>query len=145
MTHKLSFLLSLALVPGATWTVAALGADPEDALIGYWKLDGDTLDASGLGNHGTAVGNPVFVQGLFEQALYFDGNGDYLVIDSIADDFTNNDLTMSAWIKTEDKGTWQWWFSCNTAPGGNVIILGLINGQITVHQGAVVVTSSFVC
>jgi hypothetical protein len=143
MTHKLS-LFCLALVLGASWTGSALGADPKDALIGYWKLDGDTLDSSGRDNHGTAAGNPIFVQSKFEQAMYFDGNGDYLVIDSVADDFTNNDLTLSAWIKTEDKGTWQWWFSGNTASGGNVIILGLISGNIVVHQGAVVVTSTTV-
>ncbi len=144
MTCSKLSLLCLALVLGTTWTVSALGANPKDALIGYWKLDGDTLDSSGLGNHGTAVGDPVFVQGLFEQAMYFDGAQDYLVIDSVADDFTDDDLTLSAWIKTEDTRTWQWWFSCNTATGGNTIILGLINGQITVHQGAVVVTSTTV-
>ena len=144
MTCNKRLFLCLALVLGTTWAIPASSANPKDALIGYWKLDGDTLDSSGLGNHGTAMGSPVFEQGLFEQAMYFDGTQDYLVIDSVADDFTNNDLTLSAWIKTEDKGGWQWWFSCNTATGGNTIILGLINGQITVHQGAVVVTSTTV-
>ena len=143
MIRKLS-LLCLALVLGAAWTASALAAGPEDTLIGYWPLDGDTLDESGLENHGTTEGNPIFEPGMYEEALYFDGNGDYLVIDSVADDFTNDDLTLSAWIKTADTGTWQWWFSCNTAGGGNVIILGLISGNIVVHQGSVQVTSDTV-
>jgi hypothetical protein len=144
MTKKLSFVMSLAVLLGATLGGSALGADPAASLVGYWKLDGDTLDSSGLENHGTTEGDPVFEAGMFEQAMYFDGNGDYLVLDSVADDFTDDDLTLSAWIKTADTGTWQWWFSCNTAGGGNVIILGLISGNIVVHQGAVQVTSTTV-
>jgi len=145
--QKLTLVIGMALMVGAACTGSALGADPADSLIGHWKLDGDTQDASGRENHGATAGDPVFEAGqssAFKQAMYFDGNGDYLVIDPVADDFTNDDLTLSAWIKTDDMGAWQWWFSNNTAGGGNVIILGLVNGNIVVHQGAVVVTSSTV-
>jgi hypothetical protein len=134
MKKKLILLISIVFVLGLVLTSQTNAADPAAALIGYWELDGDTLDSSGLENHGTAVGNPIFEAGKFKEAMYFDGAGDYLVIDSVADDFTNDDLTLSAWIKTDDTGTWQWWFSCNTAGGGNVIILGLISGEVTVYE-----------
>jgi len=38
--------------------------DPgSDGLVAYYPLDGDTLDASGNGHHGTAVGGPAVVAG----------------------------------------------------------------------------------
>ncbi len=123
MCKKLIFLVSFVFVLSSAWTSQTKAADPAAALIGYWKLDGDTLDSSGLENHGTAVGNTIFEDGNFKQAMYFDGNGDYLVIDSVADDFTNDDLTLSAWLKTAGTGVWQWWFSCwlsfSQAPAGS--------------------------
>jgi hypothetical protein len=103
-------------------------------LIGYWKLDGDALDSSGLGNDGTLMGDPNYVTGKDGQAIQLDGDGDYLVMDPVADDMTSNDATFSAWIKTEDPGTWQWWFSCNTAGRGNVILVGLISGEVTIYE-----------
>lgn len=33
----------------------------EAGLVGYWKFEGDVLDTSPNGNHGTTFGNPVFV------------------------------------------------------------------------------------
>ncbi|MHC4568543.1 MAG: LamG-like jellyroll fold domain-containing protein [Planctomycetota bacterium] len=142
MKKKLILLMSIVFVLGLVLTSQTKAADPAAALIGYWKLDGDTLDSSGLENHGTTQGNPIFEAGKFKEAMYFDGNGDYLRIDSVADDFTNDDLTLSAWIKTADTGSWQWWFSGNTAAGGNVIVVGLVNGAITVHTASLQITST---
>jgi hypothetical protein len=105
-----------------------------DALIGYWTLDGDAQDASGLGNHGTPMGDPAYEMGRIGQAMALDGIDDYLAIDPVADDLTDNDVTFSAWIKTADPGTWQWWFSCNTASKGNVVLLGLISGRVIVYE-----------
>jgi len=137
MIQKLTILTALALLVGASGIGSAQVVDPAASLVGYWKLDGDTLDSSGLENHATAMGNPVFEAGqssVFKEAMYFDGDGDYLVMDSVADDLTDDDVTMSAWVKTDDPGTWQWWFSCNTSAGGNVVLLGLISGQVIVYE-----------
>lgn len=104
------------------------------ALIGYWKFDGDTLDSSGLGNDGIAEGSPDFNDGLFDQAIYLDGIDDYVTLNSVADDITDSNITLSAWIHTTEDDDWTWWFSCNTASLGNVLLLGLIDGEVVVYE-----------
>jgi len=93
-----------------------LGTAPP-SLVGWWKFDGDYLDYSGLGNDGTAGGNPTFVAGkIGSGAINLDGD-DYVVIDGVDDDVTSSNLTLSAWIKTtqtsegvvfgtNDNGSW---------------------------------------
>jgi len=106
-------------------------------LVGWWKLDegsGTTaLDWSGHDNHGSLVDGPKWVDGIFGGALEL-GPANYLEINAVADDLTSNEVTLGAWINTADTGVWVWWFSCNTASGGNVVILGLISGQITLYE-----------
>ena len=48
---RLAVLLLVVLVAGAA------SADITSGLVGYWPLDGDTLDASGRGNDGVLNGN----------------------------------------------------------------------------------------
>jgi hypothetical protein len=106
-------------------------------LVGWWKLDEGSgtaaLDWSGHDNHGSLVDGPKWVEGILGGALEL-GPANYLEINAVADDLTSNEVTLGAWINTADTGTWVWWFSCNTASGGNVVILGLISGQITVYE-----------
>ncbi|UCF14415.1 MAG: LamG domain-containing protein, partial [Phycisphaerales bacterium] len=102
-------------------------------LIGYWKLDGDALDYSGRGNDGIAMGDATYELGKIGQAMKFDGGGDYLVIDPVADDITNNDITLSAWVQTADTGS-IYWFSCNTVSGGNVALLGILGGRFAKYD-----------
>ncbi len=107
-----------------------------DSLIGHWKFDGDTLDSSGLGNDGTANGEPTFVAGkVGSNALELDGL-DYVAIDGVADDITNdnNDITLAGWVKTADTGS-VYWFSCNTGTGGNVALFGIVGGQVAMYDG----------
>ncbi|MHC4372368.1 MAG: hypothetical protein ACYSW8_32600, partial [Planctomycetota bacterium] len=51
MSKKLVLLISFILTLGMT-SVGSAG------LEGYWPLDGDLLDASGNGRHGTWMGDP---------------------------------------------------------------------------------------
>lgn len=96
-----------------------------ERLVGHWSFDGDTLDYSGLDNHGTDVGDPEFVAGLIgSEAVELDGD-DYVTMDGAADDILIDDVTMSAWVKTTD--SYAAWYSCNTANYGNVV-LWVING-----------------
>ncbi|MFC1634275.1 LamG-like jellyroll fold domain-containing protein [Planctomycetota bacterium] len=119
MCKKLILLASFILLLGLVLTRTADGAPPR--LIGWWKFDGDTLDSSGLGNDGTAVGNPTFVPGkVGSGAIDLDGKSDYVVIDAVADDITSNNLTLSAWLKTSSDMNTEW-FSCNTAGRDDVI------------------------
>ncbi len=81
-------------------------------LIGWWKLDeglgNNTVDSSGHGNHGTFVGDPQWVTGLFGAALEFDGMDDLVDCGNSSKlDFGTGDWSVCAWIKTtqSSKGT----------------------------------------
>ena len=119
MSKKLIYLMFVVLVLGMVLTRAADGALPR--LIGWWRFDGDTQDYSGLGNDGTAVGNPTFVPGkVGSGAIDLDGKSDYVVIDAVADDIKGKSITLSAWLKTDSDSNTEW-FSCNTAGRDDVI------------------------
>ena len=111
-------------------------AEPNSAgLIGYWKLDGDALDSSGLGSHGTANGGPTYEVGKVGQAMTFDGVDDYVAIDGVTARITNDDITLAGWVKTASTGS-VYWFSCNGPAGttGNVVLLGILSGQMAVYD-----------
>jgi hypothetical protein len=101
-----------------------------ERLIGYWTYEAkDYIDYSPSGNDGTgASGNarPGFVAGhVGAWALDLDGN-DYVTIDGVAADLMpNNDITMSAWVKTAADGEL---LVCNTGSGDNVILLDIDGG-----------------
>jgi hypothetical protein len=79
-------------------------AEPNTAgLVGHWKLDGDTLDYSGLNNHGTAGGDPTFVVGkVGSGALSFDGIDDSVEVpDGPALDLDST-LTITVWVNVPD-------------------------------------------
>ncbi len=104
-------------------------AAPSSAgLIGHWKFDGDTLDSSGLGNHGTVNGEPTYVAGQTGQAMSFGGPFDYVTMDGVADDITSNDITLATWVNMTADDNWYPIISCNTAGGGNVGWLAVRNG-----------------
>ncbi|MGD8499817.1 MAG: LamG domain-containing protein [Phycisphaerales bacterium] len=131
MCRKLTYL-SLILVLGLVLTSVATAAK-KPHLIGWWKFDGDTLDYSGLDNHGTAFGNPTFVAGTVGSgALDFDGD-DYVTVDGVVDDFTDDDVTMAAWIKTTTTGEGDW-FSMNPV-SGNQYLLCILSGDIRFWEG----------
>lgn len=72
----------------------------EDGLAGYWTLNEADIDAEvvkdSLGEHdGTIQGDPEIVEGIIEDALSFDGDGDYIVIGPVTDGL---DITYSLWI-----------------------------------------------
>jgi len=66
-------------------------------LVAHYKFDGDALDSSGNENHGVEYGGVSYVDGVINQAGYFD-NG-YITV-SNSDDLTFNDeFSISAFIK----------------------------------------------
>jgi hypothetical protein len=70
-----------------TATVPSFGAvDLADGLTGFWKLDesaGSTaFDSSGRNINGALAGNPVWSAGKQNNALWLDGNGDYVDLGS---------------------------------------------------------------
>ena len=76
-------------------------------LVGYWSFDGNANDISGNGNNGIVhnatltfdrCGNP-------NSAYNFNGVGNYIEVQnstSIASIFSNNEISISAWIKIDD-------------------------------------------
>ena len=72
------------------------------SVAGAWLLDRDADDASGMGNHGeidTSNGKPVWVKGMFGQAMQT--NGAFIVIPhSVSFDLDN--ITIAAWINPSE-------------------------------------------
>jgi hypothetical protein len=121
MSKKLIYFVSFVLVLSLVLP-SIVKAD----LIGWWKFNEDFLDSSGLGNDGIPKGDPTFVDGYAGSGLELDGN-DYVVIDVVGDDFTDNNITLSAWVKTNDR--YAKWFSCNAGNRGNQIRLSIFGGK----------------
>jgi len=133
MYRKLFYLVSLTLVLSLGLTSIARSAD----LICWWKLDETSgkiaADSSGKHNDGTLEGNPQWVPGKVDGALNLDGD-DYVVIDAVADDITNNDITISLWVKTTDNDAEV--IACNSATGGNVVRLAIDSGKLAIDESA---------
>ncbi|MCL5280517.1 MAG: LamG domain-containing protein [Planctomycetes bacterium] len=125
-------IIVTALVLGLVGSVGA--ADPDPSLMGYWKLDGDTLDASGHGRAGTLVGNAAFAAGLDGQALTLDGSGDYMRVDSYQGVLGGNPFSIAAWVNTTNTGDRtivNWGSSTN----GQRVDFRLASGRLRVEHG----------
>jgi len=112
MCRKLIYWVSFVLV--FSLSTGVVNAHPKP--VGWWKFDGDALDASGNGLHGTLMGNPapVFAAGMFDQALDTtepDGPG-YVEITGYKGILGPNPFSITAWINTSDvEGTIMGWGS----------------------------------
>ncbi|MFA6260367.1 MAG: LamG domain-containing protein, partial [Bacteroidia bacterium] len=92
----------------------------QTGLIGYWQLDSNFNDLSGLGNNGTSVGSPVIgpdVNGTANRALTFNGTSQYIkvgdILDSVFAKSPKATFSISFWAKTNQLSATQ---------GDNVII-----------------------
>lgn len=94
-------------------------ADPPEpavrgGLIGFWPLDGHTLDVSGNGLHGRAEGGMRFDVGRRDEAAVIDANDDAVrVVDDGNSLLDARTVTMAAWVYP---------YSCRT-PGDRGIIM----------------------
>jgi hypothetical protein len=79
----------------------------ETGLVGHWTLDDNAanttvVDSSSFGNNGTAQQNTSILHatGIIDGALAFNGDNDYIELDSPADleNLPDDDFTISAWI-----------------------------------------------
>ncbi len=82
--------------------------DPGNAnLVASYSFENNAQDGSGNGLDGTIRGNPAFVEGIAGMALSFDGVNDFVDLgDNAAFDFTEQ-ITLSAWVNTNDAGNGQ--------------------------------------
>ena len=77
---------------------------PNQELVGHWKFDGDANDSSGNGKNATIYGSPTWVTGVIDQALKFDGSGDYAVATGV-DANGAGGMTWSVWFNYDANGT----------------------------------------
>jgi hypothetical protein len=124
---------------GDVWSFTTLPDIPitDPSLVGWWKLDEGqgtiALDWSGHGNHATLIDGPLWVDGYIGGALEFTG-ASYATMNPVADDITNNDITLSGWVKTTDSHGL--WLSCNTGGRGNVALWSIDNRKATMYDGS---------
>lgn len=94
MWNKMCYAILLLL----TLSFSGGGARAGDAtLVGWWPLDGDTLDYSGYGNHGTVVGSPTFVAGIIGTGALDFGGADAMEIPHSDSLSITNAITIAAW------------------------------------------------
>ncbi|MFH1717618.1 MAG: LamG domain-containing protein, partial [Planctomycetota bacterium] len=131
MCRRLSILVSLILVLSLFLTCTAK-AD----LIGWYRLDdgsGTTaVDSSSYGNDGTLQGTTKWVAGYYGGAIELNGSGDWVEINGIADDLTDNDFSVSAWIKTTMTGDGNV-IGSNDSGSGHDFIFGVDGGNLLVE------------
>ena len=103
-------------IMGMTWGGDGTANPPEANAL--YAFDGDALDGSGKGKHGTANALTYVSGKVGAQAAQFNGTSSYVSIPrSVTDDFT-----VAMWVKTTDNGGWSggaWW-------GGK----GLVDGEV---------------
>lgn len=87
----------------STMAVLSVFAGPiTENLVVHLKLDGNLTDASGRGNHGSAVGAPTFEAGkVGAQAMHLVSDADYVSLGTPADlNFgTDTDFSIAFWTK----------------------------------------------
>jgi hypothetical protein len=97
---------------------APVPADPgTNGLAAYYAFNGDVKDLSGHGLNGTAVGDPIYVDGMAGSgmALQFEGIDDYvdLPIGTLISGLTS--ATFTTWVNTSEAGgAWQRVFDFGT-------------------------------
>ena len=76
-----------------------------DRVVGFWPMEGDALDHSPSGFHGTNMGGVEYSterKRLGSQAALFDGENDYLDFgDNL--DLLHDDFTISTWIRVDSR------------------------------------------
>ena len=83
--------------------------------VGIWDFNeqsGNTVyDSSGYGNNGTIYGSASRTDetpnNVLGRALSFDGNNDYVDCGNDPSLNITGDITISAWVKAESKGSWE--------------------------------------
>jgi len=107
MGKRRAATVMMVLVAGLVAPIVASGADA--GLVGWWKLDGDGLDASGNGRNGTPMGHAHFEPGHTGQALSFDGDGDYFTVNGWKGLMSSSPVTVTAWVQSTTEGTMVYW------------------------------------
>ena len=109
-----------------------------DGLVAYYPLDaiyrGAVPDATGNGNDGTVMGDPQIVPGMVDQAMDFDGDGDYIDCGTnpMLGMLDTNQATVATWV-TIRSVTNQW--AAMVAKGEDSWRLGAVSFDPRFHFG----------
>lgn len=117
------FIDDIVLYATAPQPVTAADPGPS-GLVALYTMEGNVQDSSGKANHGTAVNDPLYVQGLsgYGKAMDFDGTNDYVELPIGTLLSTLNSTTITAWVYFTNTGNaWQRIFDFGTpgVSGGN--------------------------
>lgn len=102
---KISALIIIGLLCFSMFSILAPQAKATSMPpVGYWKFDegSGTLayDSSGIGNTGTLMNGPEWVDGKVGKALKFDGVNDYVFVPhSSSLDIAGNEISVEFWMK----------------------------------------------
>ncbi|MFZ0034843.1 MAG: LamG domain-containing protein [Sedimentisphaerales bacterium] len=101
MRREILFLVALSVLMGAG-AVYGFNPNKDTSLVGWWKLDdgqGTTaVDSSGMGNNGTLVSGPTWVDGRLKGALEFNGTNSYVDCGNGASLNLTSQVTVAAWV-----------------------------------------------
>ena len=89
------------------WGTAVLAAIPipepvdpgSDGLVAHYAFENDATDSSGNGLDGTIIGDAIFIDGVEDMALDFDGIDDLVELGKFD---VVGQITLSTWIKPDD-------------------------------------------
>jgi hypothetical protein len=160
MFNKQIFLILSVAVCSLALTPIAFGFKPntDSSLVGWWALnDGEgsvAVDSSNNGNDGTLEGDPEWVTGLLEGALYLDGDGDYINCGNGPTLDIRDQITMAFWIKTsgftttwaaiisKGDGSWRMSRSAGTGDALHIGFGGTTTNGNTYMDGTIEVTDN---
>ena len=130
MCRRFFYFASFILMMGVVLSSAANAVDAN--LVGWWRLDGDGVDASGNGLDGTLSGDAHYEAGFLGQALALDGDGDYFTVDGYKGLMSTESVTVIAWIKTTSDGTMVFW---GRNASGRRVDFRISGGRLRVEHG----------
>ncbi len=92
----LGLLAALILAPVAVW---GQGTSYGPGLVGWWRGEGNALDDSGLGNHGTWTGTEAYALAQHGRGMRGDGSS-YVTIPQNNNLSGFDDFTLSCWMRS---------------------------------------------
>ena len=125
----LSFIVVLCVILMSTTNTA------DANLVGWWKFDGDGVDASGNGLDGTLEGDAHFIEGYSGQALALDGDGDFFTVNEYKGLMSTSDVTVTAWVNTTAAGDQADIVYWGRNSGGRRVDFRINAGRLRVEHG----------
>jgi hypothetical protein len=135
-----SFSAAFAPFSATVMVLSPDGTTPPD-MKALYAFEGNALDTSGSGNHGTATAVSYVAGKVGSQAAQFNGTNSYVSIPRAVQD----DFTVAMWVKTTDNGGWagaQWWagkglVDGEVGGGGADWGTALVDGKFVLGVGSV--------